>query len=39
LKDGDAVVVGPFSSVRTLGDGAAVKVEQAPRATAAPSTR
>ena len=32
LKDGDSVVVGPFSSVRTLGDGAQVKVEQAPRA-------
>ena len=39
LKDGDAVVVGPFSSVRTLADGAAVKVEQAARATAASSTR
>ena len=39
LKDGDAVVVGPFSSVRTLGDGTAVKVEQAPRATASPNTR
>jgi HlyD family secretion protein len=34
LKDGDAVVVGPFSSVRTLADGSAVKVEQAPRAVA-----
>jgi HlyD family secretion protein len=30
LKEGDAVIVGPFSSVRELGDGAAVKVEQAP---------
>jgi HlyD family secretion protein len=29
LKEGDAVVVGPFSSVRELADGAAVKVEQA----------
>jgi HlyD family secretion protein len=29
LKDGDSVVVGPFSSVRELADGAAVKVEQA----------
>ena len=32
LKDGDSVIVGPFSSVRTLADGAAVKVEDAPRA-------
>ncbi len=29
LKEGDSVVVGPFSSVRELADGAAVKVEQA----------
>jgi HlyD family secretion protein len=29
LKEGDSVVVGPFSSVRELSDGAAVKVEQA----------
>ena len=34
LKDGDSVIVGPFASVRTLADGAAVKVEQPPRATA-----
>jgi HlyD family secretion protein len=34
LKDGDAVIVGPFSSVRSLADGAAVKVEEAPRASA-----
>jgi HlyD family secretion protein len=33
LKDGDSVIVGPFSSVRTLGDGAAVKIEAAPRST------
>jgi len=33
LKEGDNVIVGPFASVRTLADGAAVKVEQAPRAT------
>jgi HlyD family secretion protein len=33
LKDGDSVIVGPFASVRTLADGAAVKVEQAPRAS------
>jgi HlyD family secretion protein len=32
LKENDAVIVGPFSSVRTLADGAAVKVEEAPRA-------
>jgi HlyD family secretion protein len=31
LKEGDSVVVGPFASVRELGDGAAVKIEQAPR--------
>jgi HlyD family secretion protein len=31
VKDGDNVVVGPFASVRELNDGAAVKVEQAPR--------
>jgi HlyD family secretion protein len=37
LKDGDSVIVGPFASVRTLADGAAVKVEQAPRATGAPA--
>jgi HlyD family secretion protein len=39
LKDGDSVVVGPFASVRTLGDGAAVKVEQAPRSTSAPGAK
>ena len=37
LKEGDSVIVGPFASVRTLADGAAVKVEQAPRATGANS--
>jgi len=31
LKDGDSVIVGPFSSVRELRDGAAVKPEAAPR--------
>jgi HlyD family secretion protein len=31
LKEGDTVIVGPFSSVRQLGDGAAVKIEEAPR--------
>jgi HlyD family secretion protein len=33
LKEGDNVIVGPFASVRTLADGATVKVEQAPRAS------
>jgi HlyD family secretion protein len=37
LKDGDSVIVGPFASVRTLADGGAVKVEQAPRVTGAPA--
>ena len=37
LKDGDDVIIGPFASVRTLDDGEAVKVEQAPRATGAPA--
>jgi HlyD family secretion protein len=32
LKEGDSVIVGPFSSVRELADGAAVKVEQAAAA-------
>ena len=31
LKEGDSVIVGPFASVRTLADGAAVKVEAASR--------
>ena len=39
LKDGDQVVVGPFSSVRTLADGAAVKVEEAPRGPAATASK
>ena len=39
LKDGDLVVVGPFSSVRTLADGALVKVEQAPRGPAAAASK
>ena len=38
LRDGDAVVVGPFSSVRELRDGAAVKVEAAPRGGGAPGS-
>ena len=36
LKEGDAVVTGPFSSVRELSDGSAVKVEAAPRPGARP---
>jgi HlyD family secretion protein len=40
LKEGDSVIVGPFSSVRSLADGAAVKIEEAPRGqTAATSSR
>ena len=34
-KEGDQVIVGPFSSVRELAEGAAVKVEAASRSTAA----
>ena len=33
LKDGEQVIVGPFSSVRELADGAAVKIEAATRAS------
>src|SRR5207244_12440575 len=35
VKEGDQVIVGPFSSVRELADGAAVKIEAATRSTAA----
>lgn len=35
VKEGDQVIVGPFSSVRELGDGAAVKVEAASRSSVA----
>jgi HlyD family secretion protein len=38
LKEGDNVVVGPFSSVRELADGAPVKVEQASRTPGTPGT-
>jgi HlyD family secretion protein len=31
LKDGDQVVIGPFSSVRELRDGVTVKATPAPR--------
>jgi HlyD family secretion protein len=36
LKEGDEVVVGPFSSVRELRDGAAVKATPAPRTGTTP---
>jgi len=35
VKEGDQVIVGPFSSVRELKDGTAVKVEAAKSAPAA----
>jgi HlyD family secretion protein len=37
VKEGEEVIVGPFSSVRELADGAAVKVEAATRASTAKS--
>jgi HlyD family secretion protein len=36
LKEGDSVITGPFTSVRELADGAAVKVEPAPRGPGRP---
>jgi HlyD family secretion protein len=33
VKEGDQVITGPFSSVRTLGDGDSVKIEAAKRRT------
>lgn len=33
LKEGDAVITGPFSSVRSIADGAAVKISTAPGTT------
>jgi HlyD family secretion protein len=38
VKAGDQVIIGPFSSVRELGDGARVKIEAATRATAGAKT-
>lgn len=38
LKEGDRVIVGPFSSVRELADGASVKVEAAKRGTSTSKT-
>ena len=35
LKEGDEVIVGPFSSVRSLNDGDPVKVTAAPGTTGA----
>ena len=35
IKEGEQVIVGPFSSVRELADGAAVKIEAATRSTTA----
>jgi len=35
VKPGDQVIVGPFASVRELGDGTAVKIEPAKRSTGA----
>ena len=35
VKDGDQVIVGPFSSVRELADGATVKIEAATRSSTA----
>jgi HlyD family secretion protein len=39
VNPGDQVIVGPFSSVRELRDGAAVKIEAAPRSTASGTTK
>jgi len=33
LKEGDAVITGPFSSVRSIADGAPVKISTAPAST------
>ncbi len=37
LKDGDAVITGPFSSVRSIADGAAVKISTAPAVESKPA--
>jgi HlyD family secretion protein len=34
IKEGEQVIVGPFSSVRELAEGAAVKIEAASRSSA-----
>jgi HlyD family secretion protein len=38
LKEGDVVVTGPFSSVRELRDGAAVKAEPGPTSSTSTAT-
>jgi HlyD family secretion protein len=37
LKEGDAVITGPFSSVRSIADGAAVKISTAPATESKPT--
>jgi HlyD family secretion protein len=39
LKEGDAVITGPFSSVRSIADGAAVKISTAPATTDTKSSK
>jgi len=39
LKEGDAVITGPFASVRSIADGAAVKISTAPATTDSKSTK
>jgi HlyD family secretion protein len=39
LKEGDAVITGPFSSVRSIADGAAVKISTAPPTTDSKSSK
>ena len=39
LKEGDSVITGPFASVRSIADGAAVKLSTAPAATESKSTK
>jgi HlyD family secretion protein len=38
VTEGDQVIVGPFSSVRELGDGTPVKIEAAKRSTTVSKT-
>jgi HlyD family secretion protein len=39
LKEGDAVITGPFASVRSIADGAAVKISTAPATTGSKPTK
>jgi HlyD family secretion protein len=39
LKEGDAVITGPFASVRSIADGAAVKINTAPATTESKPTK